>query len=374
MSALRVAIVHEWFDTYAGSERVVEQLLHLYPEADLFALVDLLPAHARGFIGNRPVRTSPLQRLPDFLRRRFRGFLPLMPLMVEQFDLSGYELVLSSSHAVAKGVLTGPDQVHVCYCHSPMRYAWDLQHRYLAESQLGWGPRGLLARISLHYLRGWDARSALGPDRVVANSRYIARRIARAWGRTSEVVHPPVAVADFPLRTAKDDFYLAASRLVPYKRMPLVVEAFRELPGRRLVVVGDGPELARIRTLAEGCPWIEVRGWLPTADLRDLLQRARALVFPAEEDFGILPVEALACGTPVIAYGRGGALNSIQEGVGGLFFPTQDAASIRDAVGRFEAMAWDPTAVRATAMPFAPELFRERMAAVVAAAFSEGRR
>ena len=374
MTALRVAIVHEWFDTYAGSERVVEQLLHLYPEADLFALVDLLPARARGFIGNRPVRTSPLQRLPGFLRRKFRGFLPLMPLMVEQFDLSGYDLVLSSSHAVAKGVLTGPDQVHVCYCHSPMRYAWDLQHRYLAESGLGWGPRGLLARISLHYLRGWDARSALGPDRVVANSRYIARRIARVWGRSSEVVHPPVAVADFPLRTAKDDFYLAASRLVPYKRMPLVVEAFRELPGRRLVVVGDGPELARIRALAEGCPWIEVKGWLPTADLRDLLQRARALVFPAEEDFGILPVEALACGTPVIAYGRGGALDSIQEGVGGLFFPTQDATAIREAVGRFEARAWDPAAVRATALPFAPEHFRERMAAVVAAAFSEGRR
>ena len=374
MSALRVAIVHEWFDTYAGSERVVEQLLHLYPEADLFALVELLPADARGFIGNRPVRTSPLQRLPGFLRRRFRGLLPLMPLMVEQFDLSGYDLVLSSSHAVAKGVLTGPDQVHVCYCHSPMRYAWDLQHRYLAESQLGWGPRGLLARMSLHYLRGWDARSALGPDRVVANSRYIARRIARVWGRASEVVHPPVAVADFPLWTSKDDFYLAASRLVPYKRMPLVVEAFRELPGRRLVVVGDGPELGRIRALAEGCPWIEVKGWLPTADLRDLLQRARALVFPAEEDFGILPVEALACGTPVIAYGRGGALDSIQEGVGGLFFATQDVAAIREAVGRFEARTWDPSAVRATALPFAPEIFRERMAAVVAAAFSEGRR
>ncbi len=370
----RVAIVHEWFTTFAGSERVVEQLVLMAPHADVFAMVDLLPQQERGFLGGRPVTTSPLQRLPGFLRRRFRGFLPFMPFLVEQFDLSSYDVILSSSHAVAKGVLVGPDQLHICYCHSPMRYAWDLQHQYLAESGLGWGPRGLLARASLHYLRSWDQQSARGPDAIVANSAYIARRIRRCWGRASTVIHPPVAVDDFPLHEAKEGFYLAASRLVPYKRMPLIAEAFAAMPGRRLVIVGDGPERARLEALVTGVANIEFRGWLPFAQLRSLMQRARALVFAAEEDFGILPVEALACGTPVIGFGRGGVAESVVDGQTGVLFGEQSIAAITAAVERFDSVRLlTPAEIRAQALRFAPELFRERLGELIDQALADRR-
>lgn len=362
LAGLRVAIVHEWFTAYAGSERVVEQLLHLAPHADLFAMVDLLPPDQRGFLGGRTVHTSMLQRLPGFLRKRFRGFLPLMPLLVEQFDLRAYDVILSSSHAVAKGVLVGPDQKHLTYCHSPMRYAWDLQPQYLAESGLGWGPRGLLARISLHYLRQWDFRSAQGADVVIANSAYIARRIRRCWGREAEVVYPPVAVDDFPLHEVKEDFYLAASRLVPYKRMTLIAEAFAAMPGKRLIIVGEGPERQRIEAIAKCAPNIDYRGWLPTSDLRSLLQRARALVFAAEEDFGILPVEALACGTPVIAYGRGGAAETIDDAETGVLFPEQTVQGVIAAVGRFEGLVlMPPSVLRTRAERFTPAHFRRQL-------------
>jgi glycosyltransferase involved in cell wall biosynthesis len=222
---MRVAIVHEWLDTYAGSERVLEQLLLAWPEADLFAVCDFLPEAERGFLGGRRPRTSFIQRLP-FARSRFRAYLPLMPMAIEQFDLSGYDLVLSSSHAVAKGVLTGPGQLHISYIHSPMRYAWDLQHQYLRESGNDRGLRGAVARWMLHRLRIWDRASAAGVDVLVANSSYIAERIRKVWRRESVVVHPPVAVHRFTLRREKQDYYLVASRMVPYKRVELVTAAF----------------------------------------------------------------------------------------------------------------------------------------------------
>lgn len=362
----RVAIVHEWFTSYAGSERVVEQLLQLAPQADLFAMVDLLPPSERGFLSGRQVHTSPLQLLPGPLRRRFRGFLPIMPFLVEQFDLRKYDLIISSSHAVAKGVLVGPDQLHVCYCHSPMRYAWDLQPQYLAESGLGWGPRGLITRAALHYLRGWDQRTARGPDIVIANSKYIARRISRCWGRESIVVYPPVAVDDFPLHIAKENFYLAASRLVPYKRMPLIAEAFAATPERRLVIVGEGPDRAKIQAIAARAPNIDYRGWLPSPQLRDLLQRARALVFAAEEDFGILPVEALACGTPVIGFGRGGVAESVVDGRNGILFHEQTSGAVRAAVDRFtNSVLLPPAEIRDQTLRFAPEHFRAQVAGII---------
>ena len=371
---MKIAIVHEWLSTYAGSERVLEQLLQIYPHADLYAVIDALPAGERGFLRGHQATTSFIQRLP-FARTHFRHYLALMPLAVEQLDLSAYDLVISSNHAVAKGVITGPDQLHVSYVHSPMRYAWDLQHQYLNESGLtrGWKRAllGPLVRGLLHYLRSWDQRSANGVDTFVANSAFIGRRIRKVYRREARVIHPPVDIDRFTLRTDKEDFYLSASRLAPYKRVPLIVEAFAEMPDQRLVVIGDGPDHERVRRALP--PNVQMLGFQPAAKLVDWMQRARALVFAAEEDFGIAPVEAQACGTPVIAYGRGGSLESVR-GDGpqptGLFFMEQTAASIRDAVRRFEARgagAFSPVDCRAHAEGFSAPIFRERFESLVSA-------
>lgn len=368
---MKVAVVHDWLTEYAGSERVLEQILLVYPHADLYAVADFLPSAQRGFLGGRAVRTSAIQRLP-LARRRFRQYLPLMPLAVEQFDLSGYDLVLSSSHAVAKGVLTGPDQLHVCYCHSPMRYAWDLQHEYLRDSRRQRGVASLVARAVLHYLRQWDARSANGVDEFVANSAFVARRIAKAYRRAATVIHPPVDTAAFtPGSTARADFYVTASRLVPYKRVDLIAAAFATMPSRRLVVIGDGPARARAQALAG--PNVTFLGRQPHEVLRDHLRRARAFVFAAREDFGISPLEAQACGTPVIAFGAGGALETVRglgaDGPTGVFFAEQSVPALRDAVEAFEARHAEfvPRAARANAERFAPERFRAELRAFVEA-------
>lgn len=364
---MKIAIVHEWLATYAGSERVVEQMLRVYPEADLYGVVDFLPAAERDWLHGRVPRTTFIQRLP-FARKRFRAYLPLMPMAIEQLDLSAYDLVLSSNHAVAKGVITGPHQLHLSYVHSPMRYAWDLQHQYLAESGLVRGAKAAVVRAMLHYLRIWDRQSAHGVDGFIANSRFIAQRIRKAYRREATVIPPPVDIDRFSLVREKEDYFLSASRMVPYKRVPLVVEAFAAMPERRLLVIGDGPDFERVRRQLP--PNVTLLGHQPTAALVQAMQRARALVFAAEEDFGIAPVEAQACGTPVIAYGRGGSLETV-KGHGpqptGLFFDTQSVASIVDAVRRFDAQAerFTPEACRAHALGFSAAAFRERLAAHV---------
>jgi glycosyltransferase involved in cell wall biosynthesis len=371
----RVAIIHDWLVTYAGAERVLEQMLACYPDADLFSLVDFLPTGQRDFIRNKPVTTSFIQRLPK-ARKKYRAYLPLMPLAVEQFDLADYDLVISSSHAVAKGVLTGPDQLHLSYVHSPIRYAWDLQHQYLREAGLERGIKGWMAKLILHYVRLWDVRTANGVDAFIGNSRYIARRIRKVYGRDCTVIYPPVDVAEFPLARDKADFYVTASRMVPYKRMDLIVEAFSAMPDRHLVVIGDGPDSAKVR--AKAGPNVQLLGFSGAEVLRDHLQRARAFVFAAEEDFGITPVEAQACGTPVIAFGKGGALETIvplsdTECAGsapaptGVFFYEQSVAAIIAAVERFEGAgaAITPEACRENALRFSPERFRTEFTACV---------
>jgi glycosyltransferase involved in cell wall biosynthesis len=361
---MKVAIVHEWLETYAGSERVVEQLLELFPEADLFAVCDFLPEAERGFLGGRQPVTSFIQRLPR-AQRWFRYYLGLMPLAVEQFDLSGYDLVLSSSHAVAKGVLTGPATLHVSYVHSPMRYAWDLQHQYLRQAGLDQGLKGVATRSLLARMRAWDHASAARPDVIAANSAWIAERIRKAWRRESTVVHPPVDLEGFPFEAEKGEDYVIASRLVPYKRVDLVAAAFRGMPERRLVIAGDGPEMARVCAAAGGASNIEIRGRVPQAELVALLRAARAFVFAAEEDFGIGMVEAQACGTPLIAYGRGGAADIVHDGETGVLFPRQDAASLTEAVRRFETLRIAPAACRANAERFSRAAFRASMLALI---------
>ncbi|MFX1671477.1 glycosyltransferase family 4 protein [Paraburkholderia sp. A2WS-5] len=364
----RVALVHDWLTAYAGSEKVVEQILQLFPHADLYSIVDFFPESQRSALGGKHATTSFIQHLPR-ARRAFRNYLPLMPLAIEQFDLSSYDLVISSSHAVAKGVLTGPDQVHVSYVHSPIRYAWDLQHQYLAEAGLERGVKSWIARSLLHYMRIWDQRTAHGVDAFIANSAFVGRRIRKAYGSEAVVVYPPVDVERFELRTQHEDFYLTASRMVPYKRVPLIVEAFSAMPSRRLVVIGEGPDLARAGAAAAAN--VTLLGYQPEAVLVDYMQRARAFVFAAEEDFGISVVEAQACGTPVIAFGRGGVREIVIDSTDperstGLFFGEQNVASIVDAVERFEQhQPFRPDVCRRNAMRFAADRFRREFLGVV---------
>jgi len=331
-------------------------------------VVDFLPDENRGALLGKRATTSFIQRLPR-ARSAYRAYLPLMPLAIEQLDVSAYDLVISSSHAVAKGIITGPNQLHVSYVHSPIRYAWDLQHQYLAEAGLRTGLKSWLARAALHYMRIWDQRTAHGVDVFVANSDFVARRIRKAYGYDSTVVYPPVDIDRFQLGTSKEDFYLTASRMVPYKRVPLIVEAFAQMPDRRLVVIGDGPDFERVRSIAT--PNVTLLGYQSNEVLVDHMQRAKAFVFAAEEDFGIAPVEAQACGSPVIAYGRGGVLETVLESHDpqvrtGVFFQQQTVVDIVEAVGRFEAAGrFAPEVCRNNALRFTAERFRAELFAVI---------
>ncbi len=355
---LKIAIVHDFLYTCGGAERVLEQMLEVFPSADLFSLFDFLPPENRAFIKNKPVTTSFLQKMP-LARRKHRAYLPLMPMAIEQINVSQYDIVLSSSYLVAKGILTRPDQLHICYCHSPVRFAWDLQHQYLKEASLTAGIKSLAARAILHYLRLWDVRTSHGVDAFIANSDFVGRRINKVYGRSATTLYPPVDTDTFSLDSQKADYYLTASRMVPYKRMDLIVEAFSRRPNRRLVVVGEGPEFNKIQALAG--PNVKLVGRLPEAELRHYMQHARAFIFAAEEDFGIVPVEAQACGTPVIAFGHGGATETVVDGATGMFFMEHTAESLNEAVDRFERLKWDPHAIRANAMRFSRPVFREKL-------------
>jgi glycosyltransferase involved in cell wall biosynthesis len=354
----RVAVVHDWLPVYAGAEKVLEQILQVYPQADLYSMVDLLPDEQRKFLHGKPVHTSFLQQW-KWVRHRYRTFLPVMPVAVEQFDLSGYELVISSSYAVAKGVITGPDQMHVCYCHSPMRYAWDLQHQYLRESHMAGGLRSIAARLMLHYLRIWDVQTANRVDHFIANSGYVRQRIRKIYGREAEIIHPPVDIERFALSESKGDYYVTAARLVPYKMVGTIVEAFNRMPDRELRVIGDGPQFQEIQRLAG--PNVKMMGYQPDDVLLSQLQGAAAFINAALEDFGILPVEAQACGTPVIAFGNGGLRETVIDGQTGVFFAEQTADAIMNAVDEFEQCkaSFSPCRIRLHAEKFSAARFRE---------------
>lgn len=373
---MKIAIVHDWLYTYAGAEKVLEQIIICFPEADLFSLIDFISESQRGFISHKKVTTSFIQHLP-FAKTKHRHYLPLMPLAVEQFDLSSYDIVISSSHAVAKGVLTSPHQLHICYCHSPIRYAWDMQHQYLKEAGLDKGMKSWLTRYLLHRIRLWDYRTANGVDYFIANSRFIACRIHKIYRRTAEVIYPPVDIGKFTIPDSRaGDYYLAASRLVPYKKMALIAESFLKMPNRQLIIVGSGPEEAKIRKLISLAPNITYRGFVEDDLLVELIQQAKAFLFAAEEDFGIIPVEAQACGTPVIAFKRGGACETIcDESSGqttGVFFTEQTVASIIDAVNRFELLpAISLADCRTNAERFSVDVFRSRFIQFVNDCYTE---
>jgi glycosyltransferase involved in cell wall biosynthesis len=372
---MRIIVVHDWLVTVAGAEKVLGEILAVFPSADVFALVDFIPGPRRGFLLGRLVRTSLIQQFP-WARTKYRYYLPLMPLAVEQMDVSGYDLVISSSHAVAKGVLTGPDQLHICYCHTPIRYAWDLQNQYLKVAGLERGIKSWLVRWWLHKIRLWDVRTSNGVDEFVANSNFIRRRIHKVYRREAQVIYPPVDVDRFALQETKEDFYLTASRMVPYKKMPMIVEAFSRMPDRRLVVIGDGPDMAQCRALAG--PNVQIMGYQSDEVLREYMQRAKAFVFAAEEDFGITPIEAQACGTPVIAFGKGGALETVRGLTAskptGLFFDQQTPDSLIVAVAEFEktgAALIKAQACLENALRFSSHRFRHEFSDFVNARWSE---
>lgn len=359
---MRVAIVHEWLNEWGGAESVLETMLSCLPGAELYAMFEHLSEDNRHRLGQRQIHTTFLQRAPG-IRARFWNYLPLMPLAVEQLDLRNHDLVVSSSHAFAKGILTHAEQLHISYVHSPMRYAWDLYHDYLEDYGLTSGPRAWIARLIFHRLRAWDMRTHHGVDCFIANSRLVARRIWKIYRRRAIVIYPPVDIGRFSVQPRKESFYLVVSRLVSYKKVALIVEAFSRMPEKRLVVIGDGPEMQAIRSIAASN--VSLLGYQPDALVVEHMQNARALVFAALEDFGITPVEAQACGTPVIAYGRGGARETV-KGLGedqrptGLLFPDQTVASICEAIARFEAggSAIDPEHCRENAEHFGCDRFK----------------
>ncbi len=361
---MKTAIVCDWLVAVGGAEKVIGQILDCYPDADVFAVVDFVEPGQRDFLKNKKVTTTFIQKLP-FAKTKYRHYLPLMPLAIEQLDLSAYDLIISSSHAVAKGVITGPEQTHISYVHSPMRYAWDLQHQYLRETGLDSKPHGWLARYLLHRLRLWDLRSANGVDHFIANSNFIAKRIQKTYRRPSKVIHPPYDDSRFKPGAVKKEFYLTASRLVPYKKIDLIVESFQAMPDKQLIVIGDGPDMAKIKQKAGHN--VTLMGFQSSEALIEHMQQAKAFIFAAEEDFGLVPVEAQACGTPVIAFGKGGALETVrgldQPEPTGIFFSEQTVASLVDAVHTFEnnQTRFTQEACVQQAAKFKPEQFKTEL-------------
>lgn len=364
---INVGIVADWLVTFAGAEKVIKELFVLYPNAELYSVIDFLSDKVRDdAFKSKHANTTFIQNLPKS-KTKYQRYLPLMPYAIEQLDVSSHDVILSSSHAVAKGVLTGPDQLHISYIHSPIRYAWDLQHQYLRESGLDRGVKGMLAKYILHKMRIWDCRTVNGVNHFIANSQFIARRIEKVYGRQADVIYPPVDVESYTLNPNKDDYYVTASRLVPYKRVDLVVEAFTYMPTKKLVVIGDGSEMDRIKKIAGKSKNIEILGYQSDEVMRELMSKAKAFVFAAEEDFGITPVEAQACGTPVIAFGKGGSLETVrpygESFATGLHFDLQTVESLVLAVDKFDRISdsIDYADCRAHAEKFSIERFRKEI-------------
>lgn len=352
---MKVAIVHYWLDTMRGGEKVVEAMLDLFPQADIYTHL-VVPERISPKLRQRPISTTFIQRLP-FAKRLLPYYLPLMPLALEQLDLTGYDLVISSESGPAKGIVTRPDAIHICYCHSPMRYIWD-QYAVYRESM---GPVSrLLMPVVAHYLRQWDVQSAARVDHFVANSNAVAQRIRKYYRRDAHVIHPPVAVDDFDPGHSPGDFYLFVGQLFAYKRADLAVAACTQM-NRKLIVIGEGEEEKRLRAMAG--PNVSFLGRASDQVLRDHYANCRALLFPGLEDFGIVPVEAMASGRPVIAYRAGGALDTVIDGQTGIFFDQPSVDSLIGAIEAYEARsdAFPAETLRAHAETFAPEKFLEKM-------------
>lgn len=357
---MKKALIHDWFSSFGGAEKCIVSLTDIWHDFDIYSLIDFLSEKDREIIlKGKYSQTSFVQKLPK-AKQKYRNYLPLFPLAIEQFDLSEYDLVLSSSHCVAKGVLTHSNQLHISYVHTPVRYAWDLYFKYLEESGLNKGLQGILARYFLHKLRIWDLSTINRVDHYIANSQYIANRIQKVYGKEADVIYPPVDVKKFQLLETKENFYLTASRLVPYKKIDLIVETFTKTD-KKLIVVGAGPEMDKIK--AKAGKNIEILGYQEDNVLIDLMRRAKAFVFAAEEDFGIIPVEAQACGTPVICLNKGGTRETVINQQTGLYFDKQNIESLLSTINQFEKIQdqFNPETIRKNALRFSKFRFEQEI-------------
>ncbi len=355
---MKVALVHDWLVTMGGAETVLEEFFNLYPTADIYTLFSEKKNLKNTNLYNAPIYNSSLQKLP-MIKNIYRKLPNLFPQAIEEFDLGNYDLVISSSHAVAKGVLTDAKTCHISYLHTPMRYIWDLSFDYLKRAKFAF-PIEWYTRNVFHQLRSWDIISSLRPDYLVANSNFIKQRIQKVYRREAKVIYPPVSLSD-KVYTDKEDFFVTASRHVPYKNIPLIAEAFAKMPTKKLVILGDGPDSEKVKKICTLAKNIEYIGYQNKQVLMDTIGRAKAFVFAAEEDFGILPVEAQSLGTPVIAYGVGGVTETVIANKTGIFFPTQSIDSIKEAVLLFESKedSFDPTHIAAHSTIFSQERFKE---------------
>lgn len=368
---MKVAIVQEWLVTVGGSDKVVKAILDVFPNADIYTLVAKKEVCDELGIPWEKVHTSFIQKMPLGMKKH-RAYLPLFPFAIEQFDLRGYDVIISSSHCVAKGVLTKADQLHICYCHSPIRYCWDMYNEYLEESHLDKGLKSWLVRLMLHPIRQFDAVAGNRVDYYISNSDYVGQRIRKTYRRKATTIHPNIDISHFELCEDKQDYYLASSRLVAYKKIDTIIEAFNQMPDKKLVVIGGGPNLEDYRKLAKSN--VTVMGYQPFDVLKEKMQHAKAFVFAADEDFGMIPIEAQSCGTPVIAYGHGGSLETVNGGKTGLFFYEQTAEAIVEAVRKFEAMGnqpFSPKDCRQWAEGFSEERFKREIKEFVEEKYNE---
>lgn len=368
---MKVAIVQEWLVTVGGSDKVVKAILDVFPDADIYTLVAKKEVCDELGIPWEKVHTSFIQKMP-LGTKKHRAYLPLFPFAIEQFDLRGYDVVISSSHCVAKGVLTKADQLHICYCHSPIRYCWDMYNEYLEESHLDKGFKSWLVRLMLHPIRQFDAIAGSRVDYYISNSDYVGQRIRKTYRRKATTIHPNINISNFELCNDKKEYYLASSRLVAYKKIDTIIEAFNQMPDKKLVVIGGGPNLEAYRKLAKDN--VTVMGYQPFDVLKDKMQHAKAFVFAADEDFGMIPIEAQSCGTPVIAYGHGGSLETVNGGKTGLFFNEQTPEAIVEAVNKFESMGSQPFApadCRQWAEGFSEERFKREIKEFVEEKYEE---
>lgn len=368
---MKVAIIQEWLVTVGGSDKVVKAITDVFPDADIYTLVAKKEVCDELGIDWNKVHTSFIQKMP-FGTKKHRAYLPLFPFAIEQFDLRGYDVIISSSHCVAKGVLTKADQLHVCYCHSPIRYVWDMYNEYLEESNLTKGAKSWLVRYLLHRIRKWDMLSSFRVDHYISNSDYVGQRIKETYRREATTIYPNIDITNFEYCDLKENFYLASSRLVSYKKIDIIIEAFNKMPDKKLIVIGGGPNLKKYQAMAKEN--VTIMGYQPFKILKEKMQKAKAFIFAADEDFGMIPIEAEACGTPVIAYGHGGSLETVSEGKTGLFFHEQTSNSIIEAVKKFEFLGEKPfeyIACRKWAESFSEERFKKEIKEFVESKYKE---